>query len=447
MVKTSRALWWGALASLLVGLIGFAGGITVAMYWGTTLPLANIFGPATPVQRATPSDLRDRFKIYWETWNLVEKSFFRTQPLEPDEMVYASIEGMLKSLGDDYTYFQRPEEAEQSRESMSGEFEGIGAYIEWKDGQLVIVSPIEGSPAEKSGIQAGDVVLKVDGAELAPQLASLDVDAATQKARSLIRGPRGSQVKLTISRPSTDEILEMEITRATLPQISVQQKLLDNGIAYIQLTQFTGTTISQLDAALKSLLPQKPSGIILDLRNNPGGLLPTAREVIGRFVGEGTALYEEFGNGRFDDLSVIRSGNDPRAFDTPMVVLVNGGAASASEIVAGALRDHRRAILLGEKTFGKGSVQSVNRLSDGSSARITIAQWLTPNKDQIHKVGITPEQVVPFDAGEQYKVTLPQKRPIDPPSVNDSQLWWAVKMLTTSETPPPVPAATPTPAP
>ena len=446
MVRTSRALWWGALSSLIVGMIGFAGGIAVFMYWGTTLPLANILGPATPVQRATPGDLRQDFKIYWETWSLVEKSFFRTEPLDHDQMVYASIEGMLKSLGDDYTYFQRPEEAQQSRESMSGEFEGIGAYIEWKDGQLLIVSPIEGSPAEQSGIQPGDVVLKVDGAELAPQLASLDVDAATKKARSIIRGPKGTLVQLTISRPSTGEILELSITRAALPQISVQHKLLDNGVAYIQLSQFTGTTTSQLDKALEALLPQNPKGVILDLRNNPGGLLPAAREVVGRFIGEGVALYEEFGNGRIDELPVLRSGDDPRAFDIPMIVLVNNGSASASEIVAGALRDHERAILLGEKTFGKGSVQSVNQLSDGSSARITIAQWLTPDKHLIHKSGITPQHVVPFDAAEQYQVVLPQKRPIDPASVNDAQLWWAIKMLTSGETPPPAPEPTPTPA-
>jgi carboxyl-terminal processing protease len=226
----------------------------------------------------------------------------------------------------------------------------------------------------------------------------------------------------------------------------VQHKLLDNGVAYIQLSQFTGTTTGQLDKALETLLPQNPKGLILDLRNNPGGLLPAAREVVGRFIGEGVALYEEFGNGRVDELPVLRSGDDPRAFDIPMIVLVNNGSASASEIVAGALRDHERAILLGEKTFGKGSVQSVNQLSDGSSARITIAQWLTPDKHLIHKVGITPQHAVPFDAAEQYQVVLPQKRPIDPASVNDAQLWWAIKMLTSGEAPPPAPEPTSTPA-
>ena len=443
MVRTSRAFWWGALASLLVGTIAFASGMAVALYWGSTLPLANILGPASGAQRTTPEDLQDQFKVYWETWNLVEKNFYHTEPLARQEMVYASIEGMLGSLGDEYTFFQRPEEAEKTRESMSGKFEGIGAYVEWKDGQLVIVSPIEGSPAERVGLQPGDVVISVDGAELAPLMVDLDPATAAQKAAALIRGPKGTQVRLLVLRPETNEQMELTVTRDAVPLISVRAKMLDDDIAYIQLTEFKATTTGELDAALEELLPQAPRGIILDLRNNPGGLLATAQEVVGRFVPDGTALYQEFANGRSEEKPVLRTADAPEVFDIPMIVLVNGGSASASEIVAGALRDHERANLLGEKTFGKGSVQTVERLSDNSSARITTARWLTPDRAQIHQAGITPRDIVPYVEDEQYHVGLPQKRPTDPASVNDSQLWWAIEILTTDKTPPVVPSPTP----
>ena len=448
MVRTSRAFWWGALASLLVGTIAFASGMAVALYWGSTLPLAGILGPASGAQRVTPGDLRQDFKVYWETWNLVEKNFYREEPLKQQDMVYSSIDGMLKSLGDDYTYLQRPEAAAQTRESMSGKFEGIGAYIEWKDGQLLIVSPIEGSPAERMGLLPGDVILTVDGAELAPLLADLDSSAAAKQAATLIRGPKGTPVKLLILRPDTNEQLDLVITRDSIPLISVRAKMLDSGIAYIQISEFKATTTGELDTALKTVLPQKPKGIVLDLRNNPGGLLTTAQEVVGRFVADGAALYEEFGNGTVEEKPVLRGVADPKAFDIPLVVLVNGGSASASEIVAGALRDHDRGTLLGEKTFGKGSVQTVEKLSDDSSARITIAHWLTPDKKEIHKIGIIPEEVVPYATEEQYLVALPQKRPTDPTTASDSQLWWAIQMLTTGETPPtPAAAPAPTPAP
>jgi carboxyl-terminal processing protease len=446
MVRTSRAVWWGALTALLVGIVAFGSGMAVALYWGNTLPMAAWIGPASAAQLTTPGDIRQDFKVYWETWNLVEKNFYRRAPLQHQQMVYASIQGMLKSLGDDYTVFQPPDVAEQSRVWMSGEWEGIGAYIEWKNGQLAIIAPIEGSPAEQAGLKPGDIVLKVDDAELSPQLAKLDANAATEKARGMIRGPKGTNVKLTILRPGTKEQLVLTIKRAALPEISVRGKMLDNGVAYIQLTTFTGTTTSQLDKALKALLPKHPRSIILDLRNNPGGLVTSAQEVIGRFVNGGTALYEQFGNGTTEEKAVLRSTTDPKAFDVPMVVLINGGSASAAEIVAGALRDRQRATMIGEKSFGKGSVQSIEQLSDNSSARITIAHWLTPAHAEIHKIGIMPKYVVPMATDEKYHVSLPQVLPVDPTSTNDSQLWWAIKVLTTKETPPP-PPPTPTPAP
>ena len=392
MIRTSRAFWWALFASLVVGVISFVSGVLVTLYWGGEPPLAGILGPASALQSTTPADVRRDFNVYWETWNLVEREFYHKAPLNHQDMVYGSIEGMLKSLGDDYTFFQRPEEAAKTRESMAGTFEGIGAYIEAKDGKIRIVAPIEGSPAERAGLQAGDILVKIDDANLTPLIAKLDANAATQKAIDLIRGPKG-------------------------------------------------TTTAELDKALQTVLVTKPKGIVLDIRNNGGGLLDTAQEVLGRFLDGGTALYEEYGDGRQEEKPVLRSGNDPRAFDVPMVVLINGGSASASEIVAGALHDRGRATLLGEKSFGKGSVQSVERLSDNSLARITIAHWLTPNKAEIHKIGIMPKYVVPYSTDAQYHLDLPQKYPTDPTSVNDSQLWWAIKLLTTKESPPSIPTA------
>jgi carboxyl-terminal processing protease len=237
-----------------------------------------------------------------------------------------------------------------------------------------------------------------------------------------------------VLRPATEETLEFAIQRDAVPLISVRAKLVDQ-IGYIQISEFKETTTAELDQALRELLPQQPQGIVLDLRNNPGGLLLTAQDVLGRFLPDGTALIEEFGDGHTQTIDVRRNGNAPAAFDTPMVVLVNGSSASASEIVAGALRDRNRATLLGEKTFGKGSVQSVERLSGDASARITIAHWFTPNGDEIHEKGIDPQYYVPFLPDDQYRVALPQRRAGDPAEVQDAQLWWAIQTLTTDRRP------------
>ncbi len=448
MVRVGRAIIIGAIVSLLVGVLSFAGGVAVALHWGTTIPLVAAIGPAGTAQRATPSQVADQFKIFWEVWNAVDQQFYRTEPLDYRQMTYGAIRGMLQSLNDEYTGFDEPEDAARRQERLSGKFEGIGAYIEYKDGKLLIVAPIEESPAEKAGLKAGDQVLKVDDQDMAELLEGLDASAATTKAVSIIRGEAGTTVRLVIFRAETNETLEFAITRGAIPLISVREKLLDGGIGYIQLTEFKETTAGELDRALNELLEQQPRGIILDVRNNPGGYLATAQEVLGRFLPDGVALQEKFGDGSLKTLNVSRSGDAARAFDVPLVVLTNNGSASAAEIVAGALRDRERATLVGEKTFGKGSVQTIRGLSDGSSARITIAQWLTPNGAQIHKQGIEPDIYVPLLQEEQYRVDLPQRRPTDPEFVDDSQLWWAVKILTSEERPAfptPTPVATATP--
>jgi len=446
MVRTSRAVAAGVLVGSLVVALAFIAGLAVALRWGDSLPqpLVAALEPVSGTRASAPAGVRDRFGVFWEVWNKVDSKFYRTEPLDYQAMTYGAIRGMLQSLGDDYTVFEEPIDAEQSRERMSGQFEGIGAYVEWKDGKLLIVSPIEESPAEKAGILPGDQVLKVDGKELAPRLEGLDAAEAAREAARIIRGPKGSTVELTIFRSSSNETLQIPIVRDAIPLISVRAKLLDSNLAYVSVSGFNETTTAELDRALEEVLAAKPAGLILDLRNNPGGLLASAQEVLGRFVRDGVALREQFSSGRVEELPV--SSKDVGAYDIPMVVLINNGSASASEIVAGALRDHERALLLGEKTFGKGSVQAVEQLSDGSSVRITIARWLTPDGAEIHKVGIEPDYYVPLLQEEQYKVELPQKRPSDAASVNDAQLWWAIKLLTGDQRPS-FPQPTPTPVP
>ncbi|GAC1637598.1 MAG: S41 family peptidase [Herpetosiphon sp.] len=394
------------------------------------------------VRRSSPATIKKDFDIYWQAWDLVDQSFYRDKSLDRRKMIYASIAGMMHSLGDDYTFFQEPDEASKTREQLDGQFEGIGAYIVFKDGHIVISAPIEGSPAEKAGILANDIVLRVDGNDLTQQVAQLDADGATKQAIKLIRGPRGSNVKLSILRPATQQMIEISIRRDNVPLITVHVKRLINDVAYIQITQFEGTTIQQLDKAIQDLMTQHLHGIVLDLRNNPGGLLESAQQVLGRFINDGPALFERFGNGEEKRFDVQRPTTSPSLLQPPMVVLINNASASASEIVAGALRDHNRATLLGEKTFGKGSVQTVARLADGSSARITIARWLTPNKQQIHKIGIMPGEYVPFSNEPRYRVDLPVGKMPEPDHTDDSQLFWAIRELATNEHPPAVPIPT-----
>ncbi|ACL24622.1 S41 family peptidase [Chloroflexus aggregans] len=385
----------------------------------------------------TPGDRRQQFAVFWDVWDLVEGNFYQPQAIDRQKMVYGAIRGMLATLNDPYTFFQEPEEAQQNRESMEGRFEGIGAYLRVENGQIIIDRPIRNSPAEQAGIQAGDIILAVDDQPLAELIAGLSDQEASARAVSLIRGPAGTVVRLTIHRPAEDRVFTVAITRAAIPLITVNSTLLPDRIAYIQITEFKATTTELLDQAIAELLPQQPRAIVLDLRNNSGGFLTTAQEVLGRFY-DGVALYEEERSGVNKELRTITAPANRRLYGIPMVVLVNGGSASAAEVVAGALRDVRpNTVLLGEKTFGKGSVQNIYPLRDGSSVRITIARWLTPSGEAINGVGITPEHVVPAANDPIYQVPCVPDRPNDT-GCADAQLYWALKLLRDG-TPPPLP--------
>jgi carboxyl-terminal processing protease len=451
MVRISHAVVAGLIVAAFVAVLSFVGGWTTSRTVGN-IPLRTFVTATLQEQPADTTDtsfaVGDSFDVFWDVWGIVNREFYHTEPLDQQQMVYGAIRGMLGALDDEYTVFQEPEDAERSHESMQGRFEGIGIYMQLAEGEVLVERPIKGSPASNAGLQRGDVIVRVDGEEVADIAIGLTDGEIISEVAERIRGPKGSSVTLSIRRPPATDTFDVAIIRDEVPLISVYAEMLDNQIAYIQITEFKATTTGELDEALRELLPQQPAGIVLDLRNNPGGYLNTAQEVLGRFY-EGTALYEQMSDGTTKELHTRGAPDEVRAFEVPIVVLINSYSASASEIVAGALRDMRpNTLLLGETSFGKGSVQNIHRLRDGSSVRITIAQWFTPNQDKIHRLGITPEHIVPFSQEPQYAVPCTEQAtpPEGQTTCSDAQFSWALRLLNTGETPPPQPTPTPAPA-
>ncbi len=372
-------------------LIVFAAGVAVGFVLREPVALFTVEPPATPVtapaQTLTPADLQEKFEIFWQVWDLLETYFYDPSKLDPQKMVYGAVKGMVESAGDRYTFFSTPAQAGVERTHLEGEYEGIGAYIDQQNGFPIILGPVhDDTPAARAGLRKGDIVLAVNGWETE--------GVPLEEVIARIKGPAGTQVTLTISRPGEAEPFDVTLTRAHIEVPSVEGKMRDDGLAYVKIFVFGGTTARELDATLKTLLAPNPRGLILDLRGNGGGYLEAAQEVLGRFLRQGIAVYQADREDHRQRIPLIPG--DFRAFDIPLVVLVDGGSASASEIVAGALQDYRRAILIGEQTFGKGSIQHVFDLPDGSSVRITVAQWLTPNARRIQDHGLTPEIIVPL---------------------------------------------------
>jgi carboxyl-terminal processing protease len=444
MTTTLQILKRGLLAGVLL-IVGFGAGWVSAIVFDGSLPLesslAAYVGPGLAANRATPRELRDQFAVFWEVWNLVENEFYHRAPLDRQRMIQGAIRGMLDSLGDQYTVYQEPDLAAQTQDHMQGKLGGIGTYLRITDGKAFIYKPIKNAPAAQAGLQQDDEIVAIDEAQIAPLIAALDVNQATVKVAAKLRGQAGTSVKLSIRRAGGAPF-DVLLSRADIVIPSVNSQLLSGDLAYIQISEFKATTTAEFDAALRELLPHSPKGIILDLRNNPGGFLLNAQEVLGR-LSDGVALYEDKNDTRLAELRSIAGSSDARDFTTPLVVLVNGGSASASEIVAGALRDTRKATyLMGEKTFGKGSVQNIHSLSDGGSARITIAHWLTPNKSEIHKLGITPQFLVPYAEDPANAVPcVADRQPAEGQTIcADSQLAGAIKLLAAGQPPPTIAA-------
>ncbi len=350
----------------------------------------------TPVQpRAGESE---QFDLFWEAWQIIEREFFGELP-DPKGLTYGAIQGALRTLDDPATILVEPMTAEDQMIDLRGDYEGIGALVAVDDeDQIVIVSPFDGSPAMQAGVRAGDVVLKVDDVAVTGMLLG--------EAVRLIRGPKGSTVRLTIMREGEAVPLVIEVVRNEVELATVGGMVLEDDIGYVRISLFSERTGQELEEALRDLMAETISGLILDLRNNPGGVFPSAAiEVVSQFLDEGVIVYQQFSDGREQAYRAKRGG---LATDIPLVVLVNQGTASNSEVVAGALQSHGRAVLIGEQTFGKGSVQRVHELSDGASLHVTMARLLTPDRHPFHGEGLTPDIVVPLTEEDYLQGMAPQ---------------------------------------
>lgn len=351
----------------------------------TVSPVAPASGEAREAA-VTPGSLEMLFRPFWESWTIVHDNYV-DQPVDDIALMRGAITGMLAALGDEYTGYMDPASWTSANDGLQGSFEGIGAIVDTTGDYLTITEPMPGSPAERAGLLAGDQVVAVDGKDVT----GMD----PEQVRGKVVGPAGSQVTLTISRMGVEQPFDVTLTRAKIVVPSVESEMLGEGLAYLKINDFGANTADEVGSALQDLMAHNPGGLVLDLRNNGGGYLNAAVDVASQFLREDTLiLYEEYGDGRREP---FRAGEGGLSLELPIVVLVNAGTASAAEVVAGALQGSGRAQLVGVQTYGKGSVQIWVPLSDEQGGvRVTIAKWLTPDGRSIHKLGLTPDAIVPL---------------------------------------------------
>lgn len=373
----------GAGLGVLLALIGFAyfGGYQkgkAGQFFATEVPVTL---QDAVFQNTQNPDATIDFSLYWRVWDLLKERYVDRDGLDAKILFYGAIDGMLAASGDPYTTFFSPKEQREFQEDISGSFEGIGAEMTLKDNILTIVAPLDESPAQKAGLMPNDRVLKIND--------ETTVDLNIDEAVSKIRGPRGTEVKLSIYREGEDEAREISIRRDIIVVKSVKFEIQD-GIGIIRVSRFGEDTAEDFDKAITSIALERPQGLILDLRNNPGGYLDAAVDIAHHFLESGTAVVlEENAEGKRRTLSA--EGN-PRFLNLPIAVLINEGSASASEILAAALQErHAQTTLIGKKSFGKGSVQELIPVGKDTSVKITVARWLTPDGNQINHVGISPD--------------------------------------------------------
>jgi len=343
-----------------------------------------------------PEDIN--FSLFWEAYNKIQEKFVDREKIDIQKIIYGAISGMVNSLDDPYTVFFPPEDTKKFKEDVSGVFEGVGMQIDIKKGQLQVVAPLEGTPAQKAGLRPGDKIIKVND--------TLTAELTLDEVVSLIRGPRGTEVVLTIFREGWDETKDFRIVRGVIEVPSLKWELIEDDIAYIKLYQFSKKALFDFTETVFEILDSPAKKIILDLRNNPGGLLTVAQDIAGWFLENGDIVVIEDFRDR-EDVEYKAYGNGV-FLDYKIVVLINKGSASGSEILAGALRDNRDILLIGEKSFGKGSVQELDELRGGSSLKITIAKWLTPKGELITETGLEPDVKVEMSIEDYEEERDPQ---------------------------------------
>lgn len=373
--------------------------VTRPRFWAGVMIIVAVFTVASwgLSQRvvALPNQTYESLKIFTDVIGIVHENY--AEPVEVKDLMYNAIKGMVKGL-DPHSSFMTPEEYAEMQIDTKGSFGGIGIEIGIRDNVLTVVSPIEDTPAYRAGIKAGDKIVKIGD--------KFTKDLSIGEAVNLMRGPKGTDVTIHIMRQGFDAPKAFTLNRDIIKVKSVKYKLLEDGFGYVRIAQFQESTTGDLEKALKDITKKsngKLNGLILDLRNNPGGLLQEAVSVSNEFINSGIIVSTK-GRAPGQDM-VFNADNKNVQPDYPMIVLVNGGSASASEIVAGALQDHKRAIILGTQTFGKGSVQTIIPLSDGSAVRLTTSKYYTPSGRSIQAKGIEPNIVV----GEAIKAHIKEK--------------------------------------
>ncbi|MDP3973777.1 MAG: S41 family peptidase [Candidatus Daviesbacteria bacterium] len=351
------------------------------------------YQPALTIENKEPvSNVNVDFSLFWKTWDLVSRTHLEKSSIDPQKLFYGAISGMVSAIGDPYTVFLPPEEQKSSKEDLNGAFEGVGIQLGFnKDKRLVVIAPLDGTPAKQAGVKAEDIIIKIDDEDT--------INMTLPEAVKLIRGPKGSKVVLTIIRDGDEEPKDFELTRDTIlvKSVEVEYKLTENNknIAIIKLSRFAERTKQEWEEGVADILDNNPDGLILDLRNNPGGFLEGAVFIGSEFLKDGNVVLQEDSEGKRINFPVERGG---KLTEIEMVALINKGSASASEIVAGALQDRKRAQLVGVKSFGKGTIQEAQDLEGGTGIHITVAKWLTPNGRWVNDTeGFEPDVVIEED--------------------------------------------------
>lgn len=392
-------------AILSISFLVLAGGVG---YWigqhEINLKWKNLRPEILVVNKAVPPEHRDiDFSLFWDVWGKLEKEYLDSSAINPENMVWGAISGMTASLNDPYTYFLPPEDQKESKDELAGTFEGVGIQLGYKDNRLAVIAPLDGMPAQKAGIKAGDyiVYIKDENKKIEKSTEGL----ALPEAVAIIRGPKGSVVSLTIQRQS-DKPFAVDLKRDTIIVKSVALEFIDSpdyqsAIAYVRLSRFGDDTVTEWNRAVEKIVKQRNSrnstaGMILDVRSNPGGYLDAAVAIAGDFFRDGSVV-EQKGKTQSHPYLVKKPG---RLVEIPLVVLVDKGSASASEIVAGAIKARKRGKLIGTNSFGKGTVQDAQELSGGAGLHITTARWLLPDGSWIQDEGLRPDIEVEYNEEE-----------------------------------------------